>query len=186
MYHLKFPKHELEDAFHSKFPSVPYSPYSVYTTYKDSRGSVWFGTSNFGACRCDGKSFTWVSEDEMTELDDGPSFGVRGIVEDGDGKPSFSNTLHRHDMYPNGSAAQGESAIACRKEKGIGSSGVSDELGVSYFMSAIRDAHGAVWMATYGAGGCRCDGKEMTRYPVNEDGKTILLYSIYANRQNIL
>jgi ligand-binding sensor domain-containing protein len=183
---LEFPKRQLEDAFNSKFPGVPHSPYAVYTTYKDIRRSVWFGTANFGACRYDGTSFTCVSEDEMTELDDGPSFGVRGIIEDGDGKFWFSNTLHRYEMIPTDSATQGESAIAYRKEKGIGSTGVKDEAGYSYFVSAIRDAHDAVWMATYGSGVWRYDGRHMTHYPVKEGGKQVLLFSIHEDRQGVL
>jgi ligand-binding sensor domain-containing protein len=183
---LSFPKIELEDVFNARFPGVPYSPYAVYTTYKDSRGSIWFGTSSFGACRFDGKSFTWVSEDEMTELDDGPSFGVRGIVEDRDGKMWLSNTLHRYEMVPTDSAAHEARAVTYRKEKGIGSPGAKGDAGYSYFVSAVRDTHGALWMATYGAGVWRYDGKQMTHYPVVEGGKTVLLYSIHADRQGVL
>lgn len=38
----------------SKYPNIKFSPYDVYTVSKDSRGNVWFGTSNLGACRYDG------------------------------------------------------------------------------------------------------------------------------------
>jgi ligand-binding sensor domain-containing protein len=46
-----------------KFPNAKYSPYDVYTIFKDSKGNLWFGTAVLGACRYDGKSFTWIPEE---------------------------------------------------------------------------------------------------------------------------
>ncbi|MEJ7625887.1 MAG: two-component regulator propeller domain-containing protein [Ferruginibacter sp.] len=55
LHHLKFPKHYLSDDYYARFPNNAWSPYEVYTIYKDSKGNMWFGTSNFGICRYDGK-----------------------------------------------------------------------------------------------------------------------------------
>ncbi len=186
LYRLEFPKHELEDLFNSKFPGVPYSPYEVYTIYKDSKGSIWFGTSSFGACRYDGNSFTWISEPELVELEDGPSFGIRAIVEDGDGRFWLSYTLHRYDVPSADPMAQDKTAIKYRQEPGIGASGpyVADDY--SYFTSAVKDEQGSLWLATYGAGVWRYDGEHLTHYPVQENGKTVLLYSIYEDQRGVL
>ena len=185
LFQLEFPKHTLEDEFNSKFPSVPYSPYGIYTVYEDSQGSIWFGTACFGACRYDGHSFTWVSEPELTELEDGPSFGIRGLVEGSDGRFWLSNTLYRYDVYPV-DPAQEKPAIPYRRQQGIGDPGPYDPDHYSYFVSGLRDDQGALWLATYGAGVWRYDGERLTHYPVVEDGKTVLLYSIHADHQGVL
>ena len=112
--------------------------YGVHTIQRDSRGSLWFGTSTFGVCRYDGKSFTWITEDELTELDDGRSFGVRGIIEDKDGKFWFSNLLHRYDAYPDGATANATTASWYTKERGLVEIGEKGGSGNAYFMS--RDA----------------------------------------------
>ncbi len=44
---------------------------------------VWHGC--FRSMRFDGKSIEWITEDDVTELHDGPANGVRSIIEDKDG-----------------------------------------------------------------------------------------------------
>lgn len=58
LYQLQFPKHAMEEEFVQRFPNTSWSPYDVYSIYKDSKGTMWFGTSNFGICRYDGKEVT--------------------------------------------------------------------------------------------------------------------------------
>jgi len=178
LYRLEFPKSELEDGYRAEFPAVPYSPYGIYTVVRESRGAVWFGTACFGACRYDGKSFTWVSEPELTELDDGPSLGVRGIVEDKEGKIWLSHTEHRY--------AVDSTTIPYRKEEGIVGPGAPGEADDSYFVSGVRDRQGVLWLATYGAGVWRYDGERVTRYPVQDGGRTALLFSIHEDHQGVL
>ncbi len=115
LHRLAFPKTKAGDDAtlpRDKFPNAKYSPYDVYTIFKDSKGHLWFGTAVLGACRYDGKSFTWIPEEELRN----GSFGTRSIIEDKDGKFWFTNTLHRYAVER--SAASGSSWY--RKEKGIG------------------------------------------------------------------
>jgi ligand-binding sensor domain-containing protein len=87
----------------SKYPNIKDSPYDVYSIYKDSRGNVWFGTSNLGACRYDGKTFAWISKKELAfDEKDERTFGTRSMIEDRDGKFWITVTRHRFDMYPTG------------------------------------------------------------------------------------
>lgn len=53
LHRLEFPRTKAGDEFiarfpRSEFPNVKSSPYDVYTIYKDSKGSVWFGTATVG------------------------------------------------------------------------------------------------------------------------------------------
>src|SRR4030095_12080767 len=150
-------------------------PYCVYTIHRDSRGSLWFGTAAFGVCRFDGRAFTWITDDELTELDLGPAFGVRGIVEDKDGKFWFSNLLHRYDAYPEGATESVSTAPSYKKERGI-ASGESGEPPYAYFMSGLTDDQGVSWFATYGAGVWRYDGTQLTHVSVAAGGRPIPLY----------
>jgi ligand-binding sensor domain-containing protein len=187
LHRLKMPKTKIGEehiAKHPrlKFPNARFSPYDVYTIFKDSKGSVWFGTGNLGALRFDGKSLAWIAEDEFTWLNDGAMFALRSIIEDKDGKFWFTNTLHRYDVYRGGSASQAKGVISYKKEKGI-DNGTDDD---DYFMSAIKDKNGDLWMSTYGAGVWRYDGKNMTHYPVMAGNTPITVFAIYKDNRGDL
>lgn len=179
---LEFPKNKREKEFYSKYPNAVYNPYDIYSIYKDGRGAIWFGTANFGVCRYDGKSFTWISEDDVTEFTDGPSNGVRSTVEDASGKFWFSNTQYRYTI------AAGDSGVTYAKEKGIGRfynqrEGSPD--GDDY-LAAVKDNNGALWIVTYMNGVWCYDGKKLTHYPVKDGDKTITIFSIYKDHQGVL
>ncbi|MGE3108550.1 MAG: two-component regulator propeller domain-containing protein [Phycisphaerales bacterium] len=169
-----------------KFPNARYSPYDVFTIMKDSRGHLWFGTSLLGVCRYDGTTLAW-----------GPawnnSFGVRGVVEDKDGKFWFTATGRRHDVSlkagpgtpgaapaPAGAPAVG--ALVMTTEPGLGS---NDPIGA--FVSAHRDKRGDLWFATLGDGVYRYNGTTTTHYPVlDEKGAPVWIYSMYMDANEIL
>jgi hypothetical protein len=184
--HLDFPRIALEGEHHAKFWTAPSSPGSVYSILRDSRGSLWFGLAACGVCRYDGKSFTWITEDELTELDSGPSFGVRGLIEDKDGKFWLSNLLHRYDVPPNGATASSTAEAAYTREPGPVDWNGGDEPGNAYFMSGLRDRDGVAWMATYGAGVWRYDGKDLTHFPVLDGGQPITLFFIHEDQGGML
>lgn len=182
LHRLEFPRIPLEDEFNAKFPNVPYSPYAIYTIRRDRRGAIWFGTACLGVCRFDGRTFTWFTDDQLTELDDGPSAGIRGIAEHADGTFSFSYLESRYDAYPD-PATSGGAAFTKRPWFPTGErSGPPD----GYFMSAVTDDEGATWMASYGAGVWRHDGERFTHYPVLEEGRPITLVSILLDRDGVL
>jgi len=182
LYGLAFPRTKAGDAHYvqmprDKFPNAKYSPYDVYTIFKDSKGNIWFGTAVLGACRYDGKSFVWLTEEELRN----GSFGTRSIIEDKDDKFWFTNTLHRYavDLPP-------EASNWYRKEKGIGDLSGHKQDEYSAFMSSVLGDDGAMWMAILGGVVYRYDGKSMTRYPVTENGKHHRIFSITKDRQGVL
>jgi len=191
LFQLSFPKMELEDAYRARFPQAPSTPYGVYSILRDRRGALWFGTAAFGVCRFDGESFQWVTEDELTELDPGPAIGVRGLIEDAQGKFWLGNLLHRYDSHPPRAPASSSSAGAAsarwyRKERGLVDARTGDATGNDYFMSGLTDRAGVSWIATYGAGVWRIEGASLTQVPVLVDGRAIRLRSIYEDREGVL
>jgi len=181
---LEFPKtkegeEHISNFPRSKFPNANYSPYDVYIIYKDSRGNVWFGTSTLGICRYDGKSFMWISEDDL-EFDVNTGFGIRSIIEERDETFWFSNTLHRYHFYGQSSANN------YIKEKGIGSLDGKKDGDLVAIMSMVKGNTGEIWMVTYNAGVWCYDGKNITHYPVEDGDKTITLFSIYKDNQGDL
>jgi hypothetical protein len=174
----------------SKYPNARYSPYDAYTIYTDTRGNVWFGTASLGACRFDGKTFAWVSERELAFNEkDNRTFGTRSIIEDRDGKFWITTTRHRFDMYPpptppTGPATEGAGGLRYIKTPGLahGADGADEDY--TFIMSMTKDKAGDLWMATYGAGVWRYDGKTLTNYPVLVDGQPITVFSIYRDRQD--
>lgn len=184
MHRLKMPTSKIGQEFiakrpRSKYPFMRHTPYDIFTIFRDSRGSVWFGTGNVGALRFDGKSHAWISEDEFTWLDDGAMMGLRSIIEDKNGKFWFTSTLNCYDVYPGGKAGQTDDLMHYKKEKGIDNKTDDDD----YFISAVNDDNGDLWMATYGAGVWRYDGTKTTSYPVMDGNEPTSVFSIYKDRQ---
>lgn len=160
-----------------KYPNAKFSPYDVYSIFKDSKGNVWVCTALLGACRYDGKSFTWIPE---TELRNG-SFGTRSIIEDKDGRFWFCDPRHRYEVDLSNPAEPKFKAVA-----GLGDAKDPNKLPFEGIMSSIVDSTGALWMATYGQGVWRYDGKNLTHYPVKDGGKDITLFTISKDHQGVL
>lgn len=178
LHFVKLPKSDLEDDFYKKFGKTPYSPYDVYTVFKDSKGAVFFGTSNLGVCRFDGEHFTWISESDLTELSDGPSMGIRAIVEDQEDNYWFGNTIFRYQVFHDEN-----DQITYRKQNGIDDKNARK---LENFMSAVKDRGNILWFVTLDAGVWSYDGKKLTHYPVMNGGKMVKLYSVYEDKQGVL
>jgi ligand-binding sensor domain-containing protein len=184
LYQLSFPKHFMADEYFARFPNKAWSPYDVYYIYKDSKGIMWFGTSNLGVCRYDGNSISWLFEDHLTNTPEGGSFGIRSIIEDEKGKFWFCNTRYRFDISPDSIEEDGATLVRYEREKGIGDIKSKDGKDYIYFMSAIKDNKGDIWMASYNEGVWRYDGNKSTHYPVQDEGQNITLFSIYKDKQD--
>ena len=167
-----------------KYPNARYSPYDAYTIYHDTRGNVWFGTATLGACRFDGKTFAWIGGKELGfDEKDNQGFGTRSIIEDRDGKFWITVTKHRFDMYPTGPSDKSAGGLPYIKSPGLAHAKEGVDEHYTYIMSTAKDKAGDLWMATYGAGVWRYDGKVLTHYPVMVDGNPITVFSIYCDRE---
>lgn len=181
LYLLPIPETKLGQDWVSKYPNGP-SPYGVYTIYKDIRGDVWFGTAALGALRFNGRSFDWISEVDVNELHDGPSNGVRSIIEDSEGYLWF-NSAYRY--YVQDSVNLQREKFYTR-EKSIGNLDGRPDSDFSEYMSIARDNNDDLWIATYNNGVWRYDGTNVIHYPVKSDGKDITLFYIYKDNDGIL
>ena len=186
LYHLKFPKHPREDAYYAQYPNKAWSPYEVYCVYKDRKGNMWFGTSNFGICRFDGKTLDWMYEDHLTNTPEGGSFGIRSIIEDHNGAYWFCNTQFRYMIQPHDAAAQSSGEIVYTRESGIDLAGTSLKDKYIYFMSIAETEDGDLWLATYDQGVWRYDGKTIKHYPVKDGDKNVTLFTISKDNRGDL
>ena len=182
LHRLEFPKTEEGDEHYrqtprDRFPNANYSPYDVYSIFKDREGNVWFGTAILGACRFDGETFAWLSENKLRN----GSFGTRSIIEDREGRFWFCNSLHRYEVELSDTAGPKFLKVDGLRDP----NDPSKEL-FGGIMSSIVDRTGALWMATYGDGVWRYDGESITHYPVRDGDKAITLFSIYEDNQGVL
>lgn len=168
----------------SKYPWRNYGPYDVYTTYKDRRGNVWIGTANLGVCRFDGKTFAWLSENDLSFFEkNNRTFGTRSIMEDRNGDFWFTVSRFRYDVNPAGGAVlHSAGGMAYTKSAGLPHFDAETEQDYTFIISMARDQAGDLWMATYGAGVWKYDGTTLTRYPVTVDGKPITVFTIFCDR----
>lgn len=183
---LKFPKHYLDKENERDFPKNAWSPYDVYCIYKDSKGNMWFGTANFGACRYDGKSHNWLYEDHLTNVPNGGSFGIRSIIEDRKSKFWLCNNRYRYIISADNTEEHGKFLVKYDKEKGIEGLRATDGGDLTYFMSVAEDNEGNLWLCTYKQGVYRYDGKSTTHYSVKDGTNEIELFFIYKDNNGDL
>jgi len=179
LYNLKLPKHEQDEEIRYQFPNITYSIYSNYTTFKDNLGNIWMGGSMFGTCRFDGSNFFWVSEREMTEMDPGPSMGVRSIVQNQKGDFYFaSNVTSKYRI------SQVNDETVYEKLPGIDT---SKEPNADWAcISMTMDDNGNYWMAQYEGGVWKYDGESFTHYPILINNHEAELFSITTDRSGVL
>jgi ligand-binding sensor domain-containing protein len=116
------------------------TPSAVYSIFKDSKGNVWFGTNPLGVYRYNGKSVDWITENDVTELHDGPANGVRSIIEDKDGYFWF-NSAYRYDVYGKNNA---QNNTFYTREKSIGNLDGNPDSDFWEYMSIARDNDNAL------------------------------------------
>lgn len=183
LYELEFSKHYLADKYFTENPNKPWSPYEVYSIYKDSKGAMWFGTGTFGVCRYDGKSQRWLYEDHLTNIPNGGSFGIRSIIEDTNGKFWICNTNYRYSISDASIKENDKVLINYQKQKGIEGIKLTNGNDCIYFMSAINDNNGNLWLATYDQGVWCYNGKTAKQYIVKDGAKNVTLFSVYKDKK---
>lgn len=176
---LKLPKQDLSKTFERFEKAMNYSPYTVFGIDKDKEGNIWFGTILAGAFRFDGERFIWVGEKELSRLDDGREPGVRSMLEDKNGYMWLSNFISKYKIKPQGSPAY-EKITTTENAATL----VGDRIG--YFNSGLIDREGNLWMTTYGGGVWKYEGGKLFNFPIQKDGNTVYLMSIYEDRQGVL
>lgn len=186
LHRLRLPKTELGEAYIAGHPGSP-DPYAVYTVYRDRNGHIWAGTAVLGAVRYNGRSFDWISEQDVTEIHDGPSNGVRSVIEDKEGNFWF-NTNYKYKMqdnpaFPGSIRHQGG---FYSRIKSIGSLDGKRDGETDEYLSVAKDDDQNLWFATYRHGVWKYDGKAVTHYPVQVNGMDIHLFCIYKDKVGIL
>lgn len=179
LHHLYLPKTKIGEAYKAKNPSNPLNPYAIYSLYKDSKSNIWFGGSILGLCRFDGKNFDWITEVDVTEIHDGPSNGVRSMVEDKDGYFWF-NTMYRYDIYGDNVI---QNPFQYKREKSIGSLDGLFNGNLNEYLSIIKSNNNDLWISTYLNGVWRYDGKNIKNYEVKSNGKNITVYALYKDNR---
>lgn len=182
LHHLKFPKNKMEDEFYKKYPNVSFNPYAIYSIYKDSKGNMWFGTSNLGIYLFDGKEISWMYEIQHIETPEGGNFGVRSIGEDQDGNYWICNVNYKYSLLPNETEGNGLKSINYKREVGI--ENIADEN--LYFYSMEIDKNGDLLMFAGDYGLWRNNGKELIPFFIKDGKLNISPTSIYKDKLGIL
>lgn len=181
LYKLSLPQQDLAKAFGNREQGLNFeegnnSPYSIFGIDRDKEGNVWFGTATAGAFRYDGKEMLWIGEQELTTLDDGRVPGVRSMIQDKEGYFWLSNMRHKYRMK----------ADSYQKLAGIDLSKHQVDISLSYFMSAVLDKEGNLWMLSYSEGLWKYDGKQLTQQYVKNGSENVLLITMYKDLQGDL
>ncbi len=181
LYSLEIPKTKIGEDYVLKHPGYT-DPYTVYCNYKDRKGNVWFGTALLGAFRYNGNTFDWITEDDVTEIHNGPANGVRSIAEDKEGCFWF-NTSYRYHIYD---SIPLNAKTFYERQKSIGSLDGKKESQLNEYLSIVTDNNGNLWMATYQDGVWMYDGKKVTHYSFQLYSKKITIFCIFKDNQGDL
>lgn len=159
-------------------PKTLNNSFDIYSTYIDKKGYIWFGTNPVGVCRYDGKSFQWITEEDVTEFRDEGSNGVRSIAEDRNGDFWF-NTEFRYSIYDR-VPLMGNKFYT--RHKSIGGLDGKADSNLDEYLSIVRDRDDNLWFVTYLDGVWKLNvSGEITHYPVQENSKNIAIFSIYKD-----
>jgi ligand-binding sensor domain-containing protein len=164
-----------------KPPNIP-NAFGIYNIYKDKKGNIWFGTNPDGVCRYDGKSFEWITEEDVTEFRNEGANGVRSIVEDKNGDFWF-NTEYRYGVYDSTTL---KSNNFYTRHKSIGGLDEKMDSNLDEYLSSVIDNNDDIWFVTYLDGVWKYDGIKITQYPVQNNSKNISLFSIYKDNNGDL
>ena len=158
------------------------NPFDVYSIYKDTKENIWFGTNPVGVCRYDGKSFKWITEEDVTEFRDEGANGVRSITEDKNGDFWF-NTEYRYSVYDSTTL---KSDKFYTRHESIGGLDGKEDSDLDEYLSTLKDDHDNLWFVTYLNGVYKYDGNEITHYRVQDNSKDITIFSIYKDNNSDL
>ncbi len=158
------------------------NPFEIYSIYKDRKGNIWFGSNPVGVCRYNGKSFDWITEEDVTEFRNEGANGVRSIVEDPKGDFWF-NTEYRYAVYDNTTL---KSDNFYTRHESIGGLDGKKDSHLDEYLSSLIDDEGNLWFVTYLDGVWKYDGTKITHYPIQENSKQIALFSIYKDNSGDL
>lgn len=171
LYELQLPK-----------PPKISNPFEIYSIYQDRKGSVWFGTNPSGVSRYNGKSFEWITEDDVTEFQNEGANGVRSISEDRKGDFWF-NTKYRYSVYDSVTL---NSTKFYRRLESIGSLDGKKDGNLDEYLSSVKDDNNDLWFVTYRNGVWKYDGTKVTHYVVQHNSIDITLFSIYKDNNGAL
>jgi len=177
-------RYDGDTLFELKLPKPPNlsNPFDVYSIYKDRIGNIWFGTNPVGVCRYDGKSFEWITEEDVTEFRDEGANGVRSIAEDRNGDFWF-NTEYRYSVYDSTTLKKDKFYA---RHKSIGGLDGKINSNLDEYLSSVKDNNNDLWFVTYLDGVWKYDGMKITHYTVQENSKDISLFSIYKDNNGDL
>jgi ligand-binding sensor domain-containing protein len=170
--------------FELQLPNPPNltNPFAVYSIYKDKEENIWFGTNPVGVCRYNGKSFDWITEEDVTEFRNEGANGVRSITEDKNGDFWF-NTEYRYSVYDSTTLINNKFYT---RYKSIGSLDGKNTSGLNEYLSTVKDNNNNLWFVTYRSGVWKYDGTKITHYTVQDNSKDITLFSIYKDNNGDL
>lgn len=158
------------------------NPFEIYSIYKDRMGNLWFGTNPVGVCRFNGKSFEWITEEDLTEFRNEGANGVRSITEAENGDFWF-NTENRYSVYD--STTLKSNKFYTRHES-IGSLDGKNTPGLNEYLSVAKDNKHNLWFATYRDGVWKYDGTRVQHFPVRNESEDITIFSIYKDNEGEL
>lgn len=163
-------------------PSNLTNPFEIYSIYKDQKNNIWFGTNPSGVCRYDGKTFKWITEEDVTEFRNEGANGVRSIAEDKNGDFWF-NTEFRYSIYDNKNPT---SENFYTRQVSIGGLDGKKESHLDEYLSIVKDSQNNLWFVTYLDGVWKYDGVKIRHYPIQENSEQIAIFSIYKDNNEDL
>lgn len=181
---LRLPKQDLRKVLGEEKGTLPledfkFSPYTVYGLEIDKEGHLWIGTESAGAYRYNGASFIWFGEKELSVLPDGRVPAVRSMIQDKEGYFWLSNFISKYRICS-------DCPDGYEKLKAVDLSEDLLEDKLPYFNSGLSDKSGDLWMITYGGGVWLYDGHSFLNTEIHNGKETVLLVSIYEDRDGIL
>jgi ligand-binding sensor domain-containing protein len=158
--------------------SYSQTPYAIYCALKDRKGNIWFGTESRGVCKYDGKTFTWLDNEEL-------GLAIRCIFEDKSGNIWMGNNgsgLFRYD---------GKTLTNFTKEHHLENIDFQITLKgkegtLARVWTITEDPNGNLWIGTIDAGLWKYTGDKLTNYTVKDGLASNSIAALYCDKNGLL
>lgn len=158
--------------------SYSQTPYAIYCTYKDSKGNTWFGTESRGVCKYDGKTFTWLDNEEL-------GLAIRSIFEDKKGNIWIGNNGNGLFRY------NGKTLTNFTKENKLENPDFQTTLKgkegtLARVWTITNDKIGNLWIGTIDAGLWKYDDKVLTNYTIKDGLSSNSISTVFCDNNGNL
>ncbi len=153
------------------------SQFTIYSLLEDQLGNIWMGTELNGACKYDGKSYTYFKENGLNKA------SIRQMLQDKSGMIWFANNGGGLIKY-NGNSFSNFTEEMKLSKLDLVNTPKNTKGNMNRVWSVIQDQSGKIWIGSYDCGIWIYDGKNIKKQTDKEGLTSNFINILFKDNQN--